>query len=221
MTHSLVIGGGAYGVTCARYALGLDHRCVVVDLDPACRAAEIFGTGGAGAEIEVIAGGIAEALALILSSSPDHIFPTAPVHICAALVAEGTGMAATDIAPLRARIPPDLIVSSGTGSVVVSYNRDGQCLPSCVAPPVCPVTGIHRDVPLFRVLREALPGAAILESVQCAPGIGALSGPEVIGLLERAAHAEQIIVGTACRCHGVVTAMGRKKDADQSILDTV
>jgi len=218
---SLVIGGGAYGAACTRYALGLGHRCVVVDPDPACRATEIFDTGGVDAGVKIIAGGIAEALSLILSSHPVRIFPTAPIHVCAALVAEETGMAAAEIAPILSRIPPDLIVSSDRGSVTVSYNRDGWCLPSCAAPAICPVTGRRRDVPLFQVLREALPDAAILESVQCAPGIGALSGPEVLALLEQAAHAEQIVVGTACRCHGVVTAMGREKREDQSILETV
>ncbi|TAJ45772.1 NAD(P)-binding protein [Methanofollis fontis] len=203
---SLVIGGGAYGVRCARYARENGHRCLVIDPDPDCPAGRI------GGGVEVIEGGIGEALEVILSGGPLHIFPTAPIHVCAALAMEWGGMAveADGVDRLQAGIPPDLVVSFGEGSAVVSYNREGRCLPSCAVPPVCPVSG-RRHEPLFQVLRESVPGAVVLESVQCAPGIGALRGRDVIDLLARSGREEQMVVGTACRCHGVVTAIGQKK----------
>jgi hypothetical protein len=208
----VIIGGGVYGVACARYLLDRGLRCAVVDPDPACRAAESLRSHGC----VLVSGGTAAALGVILAERPTYVFPTAPVHVAAALV-QAHSLRVPDIdgtGHLSRRIPPGIGVSAGEGSLVVSYNPEGKCLSACAAPRVCPVTGIARPVPLFALLRHAFPGAWILESLQLAPGIGALSGPDVITVLEASERGGPMIVGTACSCHGIVTALvpGEKRD---------
>jgi hypothetical protein len=212
----VIIGGGAYGVACARYLLDRGLQCVIVDPDPACLAAESISSHGC----VLVPGGIPAALEEILVERPAYVFPTAPVHVMAALV-QTLSPRAPDIdraARLSCRIPPGVLVSAGDGSLVVSYNPEGRCLSACAAPQVCPVTGIAHPVPLFALLRRAFPGAWILESLQLAPGIGALSGSDVIAVLEASEIRGSMVVGTACCCHGIVTALAaEEKEGSPSI----
>ncbi|WP_067046559.1 hypothetical protein [Methanofollis ethanolicus] len=220
MFDGVVIGGGVYGVACARYLLDRGLQCAVVDPDPTCLAAESLRS----CECVLVLGGIAVALGVILAERPAYVFPTAPLHVAAALV-QAHSLRVPDIDGtdhLSCRIPLGILVSAGEGSLVVSYNPSGRCLSACAAPQVCPATGITRPVPLFALLRQAFPAAWILESLQLAPGIGALSGPDVIAVLEASEMGDPMIVGTACRCHGIVTALAaEKKGGSQSIREIV
>lgn len=220
MFDGVVIGGGVYGVACGRYHLDRGLQCAVVDPNPACLAAESLRSCGC----VLIHGGIAAALRVILAERPAYVFPTAPLHVAAALV-QAHSRRTPDIdgtALLSCRIPPAILVSVGEGSLVVSYNPGGKCLSACAAPQVCPSTGWARPLPLFALLRQTFPGAWILESLQLAPGIGALSGEDVITVLETSERRGPMIVGTACRCHGIVTALAAgEKEGSQSIRETL
>lgn len=209
---ALVVGGGAYGSACTRYLLGEGWECVVVDQDALCLAARSVLTGGTDGKVSFVRGGVAGALDLFTAHPPDYLVPTVPFHLLAAFVSrasgfvpweEGAGLAA-------AAVPSDLLLSSSEGTMYLSYNREGTCLPACPAPLLCPATGEHRTRPLHAVLRDALPTASVLESVQLGPGVGGLRGDDVAALLGRAGAEERIVVGTACRCHGVVTALKRR-----------
>ncbi|MBP2146361.1 hypothetical protein J2129_001815 [Methanofollis sp. W23] len=210
---ALVVGGGVYGAACTRYLLGEGWRCIVVDQDSLCLAARAVLMEGTDGEVSFVQGGVVKALALFTSHAPDVLVPTVPFHLLASLVARSceyvpwTGGATTAAAAL----PPRILVSSLEGTLVLSYNRDGTCLPACPAPPRCPATGECWPRPLHALLADALPDAQVLESLQLGPGVGGLRGRDVAAVLACAREEETLVVGTACRCHGVVTAL-KKRD---------
>ena len=219
----LVFGGGKYGVEAVQYLLSRNRSFVVVDVDPKClvvrnyrlpriplkNIGKLTGGGGEGYFVE---GGVYEALKIIEELEPEHVFPTAPIHLSAALIQEKFKLSPwfEGIDSILSGLPVKVIVSVGRGSVVVTYNRDYECQPNCSAPDRCPVTGILKPAPMYRMLEFAAPRGFIIQSHQLKPGIGALKGDELDLLFKWAYGKRELIVGTACRCHGVITALALK-----------
>jgi len=203
----LVIGGGWYGERAVRYLIGQERQFIIIDPDPECRAAQAVRE--AGYTSSTMHGGVDVALQAFSDYSPEYIFPTAPVHVAAGLVCESLGFCESsgEIRDLLAVIPSDLVLDSKGGSVYLSLNREATCFPDCPSPDTCPVTGEGRTVPLHDILRGLLPDSFILESVQLAPGLGALRGSDIVSLLDWVPGKLHVVVGTACRCHGVVTVL--------------
>jgi len=209
----LVVGGGKYGTWAARYLIERQRQFVVVDPDPGClAAAEIHGPGSG----RLLVGGMETVYQVIRECSPELVFPTAPVHVAAGLVCEAGGFRESpdDIGFILDSTPTELVVGTRGGSLFLSLNRDDTCLPDCPAPDTCPVTGEDRTDPLHDRLRRFLPDAFILESRQVSSGLGALSGRDIVNLLDKARGMDMACVGTACRCHGVVTALVSGRVAD-------
>jgi len=96
------------------------------------------------------------------------------------------------------------------GSMLVSY-ADFLCPDDCPEPVHCTVTGEKREQPLYSLLRNLhLPpfNLHIIRSHQLAPGLG---GYKVGDLKETADmvlgnKSGKWILGTACKCHGILTA---------------
>lgn len=154
-------------------------------------------------------GSVKFALNLIEKLKPKLVFPTAPIHVAASLVAEKYGMVEWEdaIKSLLLRIPSSVIVSAGRASIVTSYNKDVICQPACVAPGVCPITGMKKPYPMHELLRVAAPDGIILRSYQLEPDLGALDGGELLDALKTCGRSNKVIIGTACECHGVITAL--------------
>ncbi len=220
----LVFGGGKYGLEAVEYLLSRNRSFIVVDVDSKCLVAKNYDltrvnirdveklkfiTEKDHSEGYFIEGGVFEALKVIELLKPEHIFPTAPIHLSAALIQEKFKLNPwfEGVDTILSGLPPKVIVSAGRGSVVVTYNRDYECQPNCSAPDRCPVTGILKPAPMYRLLEFAVPKGFILQSHQLKPGIGALKGDEFDLLVKWAYGKKELIVGTACRCHGVVTAL--------------
>jgi hypothetical protein len=203
----LVVGGGRYGEKAAKYLIAQEREFVIIDPDPDCRAA--LAAREAGYEDSLMQGRLDVAMQAFSDYSPEYVFPTAPVHVAAGLVCGSLGFVEStgEIQDLLAAIPPELVFYTKGGSVYLSLNRGNTCIPDCPSPDTCPVTGEDRTVPLHDILRRILPDAFILESVQLAPGLGALRGGDIAALLDRASGTKGVAVGTACRCHGVVTVL--------------
>jgi hypothetical protein len=66
---------------------------------------------------------------------------------------------------------------------------------------------MKRPCPMYKLLSFAAPNGIVLRSYQLQPGLGALKGREVLEMLERCKGRDKVIVGTACKCHGVITAL--------------
>ena len=104
----------------------------------------------------------------------------------------------------------------GEGSLLVSY-ADFRCPDNCPEPADhCTVTGKKRGKPMYQLLGDtALPGfrVHVIRSRQLAPGVGGYSVGELKGLLGRVESGgdSKWLVGTACKCHGVVSALEVKK----------
>ena len=102
------------------------------------------------------------------------------------------------------------------GSLLASY-ADFRCPDDCPEPADhCTVTGKRRGKPMYKLLEDmALPGfrVHVIRSRQLAPGVGGYSVGELKGLLGKVKSEgdSNWLVGTACKCHGVVSALEGKK----------
>jgi len=210
----LIVGGGKYGTAAAGYLRARGIPFILVDPDPCCAAAHTLQCTGESSRF--VPGGIGEALRVFLSCSPDRVFPAAPVHVAAEMVSAAFGLREYPggISALLASISPRLPVGTRGGSVFLSLNRDSTCIPACPSPNLCPVTGEDRSFPLHEQLRRQLPDAFILESIQVAPGLGAVRGSDLMTVFERCREMERATIATACRCHGVVTVLVRPPARD-------
>jgi len=215
---SLIIGGGKFGTKAAKYLLKNSKPFIVLDKDEKCLVTKTFNltklnlndiTHMDSSKNYFAKGNVIKALTLIEKIKPEYVFPTAPIHIAAMLVKEKYSFKVWDqgINHFLAGIPPKIIVSVGKGTVVVSYNRDKPCKQNCDAPPICPVTKLKKPCPMYDLLQFAAPEAIILRSYQLEPGLGALKGNEIIKVLEKCKGKSSVIIGTACKCHGVITAL--------------
>ena len=98
------------------------------------------------------------------------------------------------------------------GSLLVSY-ADFRCPDDCPEPEeYCTVTKKPRGLPLYDLLGATAPKhftTHIIRSRQLAPGLGGYKVGDLIDLLGRIKKAGEgkWLVGTACKCHGTVTAL--------------
>jgi len=215
---SVIFGGGRFGCVAAEYLLRRSEPFIVVDEYEGCLAAKNLPLKKISSdEVEPIdpsknyflKGSVRLALNLIEKLKPKLVFPTAPIHVAASLVAEKYGMVEWEeaIEPLALRIPSSVVVSVSRATIVTSYNKDAICQPACVAPEACPITGMKKPYPMHELLRVAAPNGIILRSYQLEPGLGALDGGELLDALKACGRSNRVIIGTACECHGVITAL--------------
>ena len=98
------------------------------------------------------------------------------------------------------------------GSLLASY-ADFRCPEDCLEPAnCCTVTGKKRGVPLYRLLAQLEPRGFrvhVIRSRQLAPGVGGYRVRDLKELLGKVSEGRKgkWLVGTACKCHGIVTAM--------------
>lgn len=213
----VIVGGGKYGVEAARFLERRGRSYIILDRNPECAAMkeldlvkvsnvnEIKGEGR-----YFLEGGI-DVLPSFLKLEPEYIFPTAPIHVAAEALRLKFNLKPWNevLDCIIANLPARVVVSAGRGSVVVSYNRDADCLEKCSAPEICPVTKIKKPCPMHDLVKFAYPGAFVLISRQLEPGLGAIEGKDFAYLMREAEKKEEIVVATACRCHGVITALKR------------
>jgi hypothetical protein len=107
------------------------------------------------------------------------------------------------------------------GSLLLSY-ADFRCPDDCPEPEgYCTVTRKSRKMPLHRLLESIqVTGyrVHILESRQMAPGVGGYRVEDLRQLYDRVRRGGRgrWLVGTACKCHGVVTAVEVEPRGDLS-----
>ena len=205
----VVFGGGKFGLRAVKWLIDNKRDFVVIDPNEDClvqreyHLKEFDGKGG------FLRGDIKELIEIVLEKKPELVFPTAPIHLAAALVKEFHKMKEWNekVNCILSGLPPKIIVSVGRGSVVVSYNRDATCLENCNAPDICPVTKIKKPAPMHELVRFAVPDGFVIKSEYLEPGLGAIKGDLLRRLLESVD--DRIVVATACRCHGVITSLRR------------
>jgi hypothetical protein len=209
----IIAGGGKYGCYAIEFLRQKGKGFAVVDIDPNCLAVRRFGFNASEPGIiskgeHFVHGDLSTVLELVEALKPEYVFPTAPVHIVADLARIKFDLqpwpeAVNTILP---KLPEAIVLQAGRGKLVVSYNRDNDCVEKCAMPEVCPSTRIRKPCTMTKLMRFASPEAFILISHSMAPGLGALKGSELLEFIDWAETKEKFIVATACDCHGIFTA---------------
>ncbi|MBW2453368.1 MAG: hypothetical protein JRI68_02605 [Deltaproteobacteria bacterium] len=149
------------------------------------------------------------------------IVPAIPVHVAfewifRELSREGTVE--------RAPVPKDLGLPNETGGPTgdryVSL-ADFICPDDCPEPKkACPITQASRGVPMVRRIAElSSPTRPVLaiRSEQLAPGVGGYPVARLVELRQAVTSLTGIVlVGTACSCHGVISALALTATAAQT-----
>ena len=146
----IIVGGGKYGCEAIEYLRKKRRGFVLVDKDANCLAVKRYKLKTAfdiDAEGEhFIQGDIATVSQLIACLKPEYVFPTAPIHIAAELARSKFKLEPWDeaINCILVNLLPSVILRAGRGNLIVSYNRDKDCIEKCEAPEVCPSTCTSR-----------------------------------------------------------------------------
>jgi hypothetical protein len=104
------------------------------------------------------------------------------------------------------------ICDGSEGSLLASY-ADFRCPEDCPEPANrCTVTGKKRGTPLYQLLTQLEPRGFrvhVIRSRQLAPGVGGYRVKDLKELLGKILEGRKgkWLVGTACKCHGVITAL--------------
>lgn len=213
----VIIGGGKYGCYAIEYLRQKKKGFVVVDTDPNClvikqfklKASENIASKGE----FFVHGDLPQALELIEKLKPEYVFPTAPVHIAADLAKSKFNLTPWSEAlnAILPKLPQVVVLYAGRGKLIVSFNRDHDCIEKCAMPKICPSSQIKKPCTMTELMRFASPEAFILISYSMAPGMGALKGSELLEFFNGAKTKEKFIVATTCDCHGVLNAYQKQR----------
>ncbi len=208
----IIIGGGKYGCHAIEFLREKNGNFVVVDPDATCQAVKRFNLKSSehvsSKGEHFVQGDLPKALELIDALKPEYVFPTAPVHIAADMAKIKFTLSpwTEAINGILPKLPPTVVLLAGKGKIIVSFNRDNECLEKCPMPEVCPTSKTKKPCTMTKLMQFASPEAFVLISHSMAPGMGALKGSELLEFFSWAKNKEQFIVGTACDCHGVFSA---------------
>jgi hypothetical protein len=154
------------------------------------------------------------------SAGPDWIVPALPVHLAAEWCLtklKNEGYCREELpAEVKALLPNPM--KGCTGDIYVSH-ADFKCPGDCVeSRDICTVTQKTRKRNMFEVLADIkLPEfqALVIRSHQLGPGIGGYRPQSLFDLLKRVKQAgRNLFIGTACRCHGVITGINQIMQTD-------
>jgi len=146
---------------------------------------------------------------------PDWIIPALPVHLAAEWILLHLGPTRLKRIPLPSELDRQVPnpIRGSEGNLYVSH-ADFKCPANCDEPRnICSVTrkSRHQNMYEFFLNLSFKPFNSLnIRSYQLGPGIGGYRAEQ---LLEMAASVEQasgpVLLSTACRCHGVITALER------------
>jgi len=146
---------------------------------------------------------------------PDWIIPALPIHLAAewALARMGPDrLIRTEVpAELEGMVPNPM--RGVSGDLYVSH-AEFKCPEDCAEPAdMCTVTRLPRKRNMFEILNEAAPDSylpIVVRSHQLGAGIGGYRPRQLFEMLVQIEKVRgDLLVSTACRCHGVITALRR------------
>ncbi|MEM2108440.1 MAG: hypothetical protein QXL10_04055 [Candidatus Bathyarchaeia archaeon] len=214
---NIIIGGGKYGCYAIEYLRHKGKGFVLVDTDANCLATKQFSLSTS-EQINshgeyFIHGDLSTVLKLIETLEPEYLFPTAPVHVAADLAKLKYNLKSWPEAvnAILPKLPEVVVLASGNGKLIVSFNKDHSCVDKCSMPTVCPSSNIRKPCTMTELIRFACPDAYILISYSMAPGMGALKGSELLDFFDWAKQRDKFVVATTCDCHGVLDAFQKRK----------
>ena len=210
MESFLILGAGRFGSLAVQRLLARerDSSLVVVDRDVQVlkRLRE--------EPVETVEQDAIDFLVHYPGLGSEWIVPAVPVHIafawlCRQLAREGVVTQGAVPSILDHKLPNSQ--RAKTGALYTSF-ASFHCPDDCDEPnESCTVTGEVREAHLFDVVRNIELGdylTFVVRSHQLAPGVGGYRLSVLWRLLEEARATEKdILVATACRCHGVMNAL--------------
>ena len=216
MASYLILGAGKFGRLALNRLARQDAAAsfVVVDRDPAALTMRVDGVLG-WTRVQ------SEAAAFLVQHLGDDgrwdwIIPMVPVHVAFHWLMAGP---LAGSAWQRAAAPEALAeLFPGSrrgphGELYLSRARH-RCPDDCAEPEVCPVTGESRDLPLHQELASLhLAGYEIrvIASRQLAPGVGGYPPGRLVDLpRDLGACGGNVLIATACRCHGVIHGLAQR-----------
>ena len=148
-------------------------------------------------------------------NGPAWIIPALPIHLAAewCLVRIGTDrLAPVDLPPEIEPLLPNSMRGSD-GNIYVSH-AEFKCPEDCPEPKdLCTVTREKKKPDMFKVLAEVsfqLFQPIVVRSRQLAPGVGGYRPDQLFTLLKQVEKIKgNLLLSTACRCHGVVSGFSR------------
>jgi len=149
-------------------------------------------------------------------NAPDWIIPSLPVHLAAEWCVCSLGL--DFIAPIDIPHEIDPFLPNpirGAGGDIYVTHASFLCPDNCNEPEnICTVTKKRRKTNMFELLEKIqLPGfqSLVIQSHQLAPGVGGLKPVQLFDLKKKVEQAqENLLISTACRCHGVITGLKKK-----------
>jgi len=219
MESFLILGAGRFGSLAVQRILARKKvlRLVVVDRDGHVLAKRRENS------VETVEQDAIDFLVHYPGLGSEWIVPAIPVHVafawlCRQLAREGavTQLAVPSI--LDQKVPNS--IRAKTGALYASF-ATFRCPDDCDEPEEsCTVTGEVREADLFDVVRNIeVEGyvTLVVRSNQLAPGVGGYQLSVLWRLLEEARSTEKdILVATACRCHGVIHALRFNRKAQSA-----
>jgi hypothetical protein len=215
MASYLILGSGKFGRLALKRLARQDAAAsfVVVDRDPKALTEHLE---GGRSPTRVRAEAVAFLVQHLATSGPwDWIIPMAPVHVAFAWLLAGP-LAGSAWRPAAApEALAGLFPGAQRGPHGELYLSRAQhlCPDDCDEPEVCPVTGESRDLPLYQELASLhLAGYEIrvIPSRQLAPGVGGYPPGRLLDLAQEMKAMEgNVLVATACRCHGVAQVLAQ------------
>jgi len=208
-----IIGLGNFGLHAVRYLSkkNKDIRFVLVDTVES----NLMQATGPNRSLERADGVVFLERNLNTDERPDWIIPAVPIHLAAEWCLVKQKPERFRRVPLPAEIKPLLPnpMEGYNGDIYVSH-ADFRCPGDCDEPfDICTVTRKPRKLNMFEVLADVkMPAfqSLVIRSHQLGPGIGGYRPIMLFELLKRVNHSRSnLLVSTACRCHGVITGMAR------------
>jgi hypothetical protein len=208
----IIIGAGHFGQRAATLLSSLEHSSLwIVDRD----LTKLKKIGNIGAK-RIAQDGVQFLAKHFSHLAPStFIIPAVPVHLAfewlrASLNKKDSIEQISVPKGVAPRLPHTW--DGSEGSLLASY-ADFRCPEDCPEPAnCCTVTGKKRGTPLYRLLTQLEPRGFrvhVIRSRQLAPGVGGYRVRDLKELLGKVSEGRKgkWLVATACKCHGVMTAM--------------
>ena len=210
MESFLILGAGRFGSLAVQRILARKKvsRLVVVDRD--VQVLEKLGEK----PIEIVEQDAIDFLVHYPGLGSEWIIPAIPVHVafawlCKQLAKEGTVTQRAVPFILDQKVPNSQ--RAETGAFYASF-ATFRCPDDCDEPEeICSVTQERRETNLYDLIQRTEVQdykTLVVRSHQLAPGVGGYQLSALWQLLDAARSTKKdVIVSTACRCHGVINAL--------------
>ena len=206
-----IIGVGQFGFLAYRRLSekGGDRHFVLVDPN----AENLFRAQGQNAVLEKEDGVSFLTRCLTHENKPDWIIPALPVHLAAEWCLRKIGPETLRRIEVPSGIERHLVnpLRGADGNIYVSH-ADFKCPDDCAEPrDLCTVTQKPRGPNMFDILGAITFDAfqpLVIRSRQLGPGIGGYRPEQLFELLDKVKRSKgDLLLCTACRCHGVITGL--------------